>query len=463
MQQIYLNITKRTFDLIIVGGGIAGSIAAVAAGRLGLSVLLIEEQGFLGGCLTASGTGPMMTFHAGKQQVIRGIPDELIERLKAKQLSVGHIPDSTGYTYSVTPFDAEGMKRELELMSLDSGVTILYHASVIAASVANQRIVSVTVFSCGQTLEFFSDYFIDASGDADLAYLCDAPWVQGRACDNKDQPMTLNFKLYDVDIAAIRTLMERDVSLFPFLATRAKGLEKTASRLSCSGFVDIMKQGRANGAFHFDRDIVLFFETNTESEVIVNMTRVLGENPVDAFSLSRAEIEGRRQMWELFAFLKSRIPGFSQAKLVSSGPSIGIRSSRRIIGLYMLTADDIVSAKKFPDMISLCGYPIDIHSPDGTCTEHRFLAEGAYYGIPYRCLQSNTVKNLLAAGRNISCEFEALASLRVSPSAAAIGQAAGTAAALAFLHKIDYAAVDSTALRQLLRENKACVDEIDEN
>ena len=109
-------------------------------------------------------------------------------------------------------------------------------------------------------------------------------------------------------------------------------------------------------------------------------------------------------------------------------------------------------------MISLCGYPIDIHSPDGTNTDHKFLVEGAYYGIPYRCLQSATIKNLLAAGRNISCEFEAHASLRVSPSAAAIGQAAGSAAALAFLHKTDYGSVDVSALRRLLAENKACVD-----
>ena len=450
--------TKNKFDLIIAGGGIAGSMAAIAAGRQNLKVLLLEEQGFLGGSLTACGTGPMMTFHAGERQVIRGIPDELIERLKEKKLSVGHIPDSTGYTYSVTPFDAEGMKRELELMVFESGGTVLYHASVIGASVSENRITSVKVFSCGSTLEFFSDYFIDASGDADLAYLCGAPCVQGRRGDNKDQPMTLNFKLYDIDIARIRGLMEKDVSLFPFLSARKRGLEKTAVRLSCSGFVDLMKKGRAQGEFDFDRDIVLFFETNTESEVIVNMTRVSGENPVDAFSLSRAEAEGRRQMWELFYFLKKAIPGFAHAKFACSGPNIGIRSSRRIVGLYSLTADDIVSAKKFPDMISLCGYPIDIHSPDGTNTDHKFLAEGAYYGVPYRCLQSATIRNLLAAGRNISCEFEAHASLRVSPSAAAIGQAAGSAAALAFLHKTDYGSVDVSALRRLLAENKACVD-----
>lgn len=451
---------KNEFDLIVAGGGIAGAMAAIAAGREGLSVLLIEEQGFLGGSLTSCGTGPMMTFHAGNRQVIRGLPDELIQRLKKKELSVGHIPDSTGYTYTVTPFDSEGMKRELELMAAEAKVTILYHAVIIDATVsqAESKIKSVKIFSCGNIYEFFSDYFIDATGDADLAYVSGAEYIQGRTNDNKDQPMTLNFKLYNVDINKIRKLMENNVNLFPFLAQREKGLEKTAVRLSCSGFVDLMKQGRKNGEFNFDRDIVLFFETNTEAEVIVNMTRVLGENPVDVFSLSRAEIEGRRQMWELFYFLKKYIPGFENSQLVQSGPNIGIRSSRRIIGEYTLTADDIISARKFPDMISLCGYPIDIHSPDGTDTDHRFLAEGAYYGIPYRCLQSSSIKNLLAAGRNISCEFEAHASLRVSPSAGAIGQAAGTAAALAFFNKIDYSQVDIIELRRLLTQNNACVD-----
>ena len=122
------------FDCIVAGGGIAGSLAAASAGRMGLSVLLAEEQGALGGSMTSSGTGPMMTFHAGSTQVIRGITDELVRRLVKKGLSPGHTVDSTGYTYTVTPFDAEGFKRELELMCLEAGVTILYHSSIESVS-----------------------------------------------------------------------------------------------------------------------------------------------------------------------------------------------------------------------------------------------------------------------------------------------------------------------------------------
>ena len=113
--------TELRYDVVVAGGGIAGTLAAVAASRHGAKVLIVEETGSLGGCLTTCGTGPMMTFHAGDKQVIKGLGDELIERLKAKKLSPGHTVDSTGYTYTVTPFDAEGMKRELELMAIESG------------------------------------------------------------------------------------------------------------------------------------------------------------------------------------------------------------------------------------------------------------------------------------------------------------------------------------------------------
>ncbi len=438
------------YDLIIAGGGIAGSLAAVAAAREGISVLLVEEQGFLGGSLTACGTGPMMTFHAGSTQVIQGLPEELIMRLVTKGLSPGHIVDSTGYTYSVTPFDAEGMKRELELMVAEAGATLLFHTTIAAVEKGSDNgITAMELLSCGTRFMVRASYFVDATGDGDLIAMAGAPYTQGRAKDGKDQPMTMNFKLVDVDIDHIRALMDTEVSLFPFLAPKA-GLHKQAQRLSCSGFQEIMRNGIASGEITFDRDIVLVFETNARNEVIVNMTRVNGENPVQPFSLSRAEQEGRRQVWELYAFLRRRVPGFSKARLTQSGPRIGIRSSRRLLGLYQLTVADVLNQTRFPDAISTCGYPIDVHSPDGAATDSVFLPDGASYTIPYRCLLNAVVPNLLAAGRNISCEFDAHASLRVSPSCGAIGQAAGAAVALAVRSGKELQHLDIDALRTLL-------------
>ena len=442
------------FDCIVAGGGIAGSLAAASAGRMGLSVLLAEEQGALGGSMTSSGTGPMMTFHAGSTQVIRGITDELVRRLVKKGLSPGHTVDSTGYTYTVTPFDAEGFKRELELMCLEAGVTILYHSSIESVSLCAGRAESVSLLSCGKKLSARAPYFIDATGDGDLIFQAGVPYAEGRDSDGKDQPMTMNFRLSNVDIDSIRALMDKDASLFPFLKSKI-GIQKKASRLSCSGFEDIMKDGIKKGEITFDRDIALFFETNTRDEVIVNMTRINGESPVDPFGISRAETEGRRQVWELYAFMKKHIPGFARAHLIASGPSVGVRSSRRMKGIYTITADDILSARRFDDAVVAFGYPIDIHSSDGAATDSRFLKDGEYYTIPYRTLINASVPNIMAAGRDISASFEAQASTRLSPCCGALGEAAGVAAAIAKRHGCLPIDVPTGELRAALEERGA--------
>ena len=449
--------TIDSYDVIVCGAGIAGSVAAIAAGRMGANVLVIEEEGYPGGSLTAMGTGPMMTFHAGEKQAVRGITDEMIKRLKAKHLSPGHIIDSTGYTYTVTPFSAEGMKRELELMMLEAGVTLLYHTVITGAEVCEGTLASLTCFSCGETMKVSGKVFIDATGDGDVLHMAGAPYKQGRDSDGKDQPMTMNYKIMGVDIAHIRELMEKTPEIFPFLYPKA-GIQKQAPRLSFSGFQDIMKQAIADGEITFDRDIVLCFETDAEGEVIVNMSRILDENPVDPFSLSRAETEGRRQVWELFEFMKRKVPGFENTRLLTTGPRVGIRSSRRLVGNYTLTAEDILDETKFADGVAAYGYPIDIHSADGTETDSRFLRDGGYYTIPYRCLISDRLPNLMAAGRNISASFEAQASTRTSPCCGALGHAAGAAAALAVSAGVLPTKVDVQALRAALSAQGAVVD-----
>ena len=445
------------YEVVIVGGGVAGTMAAVAASRHGARTLLVEETGQLGGSLTTCGTGPMMTFHAGDMQVIKGLGEELVSRLKYKGLSPGHTVDSTGYTYTVTPFDTEGMKRELELMLLESGAEVLYHAKIVSSDVASSKAEAITVASMGYLIHISAKVFIDATGDAILLKLAGVPVVSGRTGDGVNQPMTMNFKLSGVDIPVIRELMEKDVQLFPFLAPHEKGLEKKAVRLSFSGFQDIMKAAIASGELDIDRDIVLCFETNNLNEVIVNMTRIHGLDPLDPFDISTAETEGRRQVWEMYEFLKKRIPGFSNAVLLTSGPRVGVRSSGRMVGVYSITAEDILSEKKADDGIACCGYPIDIHS-DGAETKSTFLRWGGYYSIPYRCLINSKVLNIMAAGRDISSTFEAHASLRLSPCCMATGQAAGTAAANAVEKGVLPTDVDVLELRESLRKDGAVID-----
>lgn len=443
-------------EIVVMGCGIAGSMAAAAAARMGKRVLAIDEAGYPGGALTAMGTGPMMTFHAGREQVIRGLPQELIDRLMAAGESPGHCVDSTGYTYTVTPFSSEGMKTALEQMMLEAGVTLLYHTTVIDARVRDGRLESIECFACGRRFEVCAEVFIDATGDADVLALAGVPFALGREPDGKDQPMTMNFKVCNVDTTRIRAVMAEHPEQFPHLAPRA-GIERQALRLSVYGFDGLVREAACAGELTVERDTVLCFETNTPGEMIVNMSRVTGENPIDPLSLSRAETEGRRQVREIFTFLKARVPGFEEARLELSGPGIGVRSSRRMLGDYVLTAEDILANRLFEDDIAVCGYPIDIHSSDGAETTSRFLRWGTVYGIPYRCLTNSVVSNLMAAGRDISCTFEAQASTRVSPCCAALGHAAGAAAALAVQNGCRPHAVDMRRLRETLEKQGAYI------
>lgn len=444
-------------EIAVLGCGIAGCMAAAAAARMGRNVLAIDEAGFPGGALTAMGTGPMMTFHAGQEQVIRGLGQELIDRLTAMGASPGHCVDSTGYTYTVTPFSAEGMKIALERMMLEAGVTILYHTAVIGAQVKDGRLTGVECFSCGRRFEVRAQVFIDATGDGDVLALAGVPFAQGRGEDGRDQPMTMNFKVSGVDTDRIRAIMAEQPERFPHLAPKA-GIERQARRLSVYGFDELVQAAHETGELTVDRDTVLCFETNTPGEMIVNMSRITGESPLDPLSLSRAETEGRRQVQEIFAFLKRRVPGFEAAQLEMSGPGVGVRSSRRMLGDYVLTAEDILANRRFEDGIALCGYPIDIHSSDGAETKSRFLPWGTAYAIPYRCLTNGKVPNLMAAGRNISCTFEAQASTRVSPCCSAVGHAAGAAAALAVTGKCLPREIDVGQLRKTLKAQGAVVE-----
>jgi hypothetical protein len=453
-----VSMKNLAYEVVVLGGGIAGALAAVASARTGAKTLVVEETGCLGGTLTNAGTGPMMTFHAGDKQVIRGLGEELIARMKAKHLSPGHTVDSTGYTYTVTPFDSEGMKRELELMTLEAGVTLLYHASLVSVSVAKKRATSLEVVSGGNLLSIKGSVFIDASGDGVLLYKAGVSTVSGRESDGKNQPMTMNLKVSGVDIKEIRSLMERDLTYFPTLAQHPKGREKQALRLSFSGFTPIVRKAIEDGELTIDRNVVLCFETNTPGEVIVNMTRVNGLDPLDPLDLSLAEIEGRRQAWEVFAFLKKHIPGFSNSVFLNTASRIGVRSSRRMVGVYTLTVDDIISERKFEDAISCNGYPVDIHSSDDAYSKTVFMRKGGYYTIPYRCLVNREIPNILAAGRDISCTFDAHASLRVSPSCSALGQAAGTAAALAVKNGVNPLDLDVSELQECLLVSDAVLE-----
>lgn len=422
---------ETQYDVIVAGGGVSGTVAAIAAGRMGAKVLIVEQSGYLGGALTGCGVGPMMTFHAGEKQVIRGIMEEIVERLKNDGYSTGHIYDTMQYISYLTPFNAEGLKVVLDEMTEEAGCQVLFHTFIGGALCEDDRITELRVYNKDGRHRLSAAVYIDATGDGDVASFVGAPMTKGRESDGAAQPMTMNMKYVNVDTEAIKNHIRNHIEDF----SRHQGNEElmdTVSRFSFCGFQEEFRAAEARGELEIKREDVLCFETDRPGEYIVNTTRIIEHDAVNAYSLSDAEVVGRRQCRQLDKFLRAHVPGFEHALLEFTGPSVGVRGSRQLDGKYTLTADDILKRREFDSVIAHSAYPIDIHNPKGLGTDSRFLSEkGTYYSIPYETLYCEEITNLLVAGRCISASFEAQAAIRTTPTAGALGHAAGVAAALA--------------------------------
>lgn len=404
-----------TSDVLVCGGGPGGLCAAVSAARNGADTMLVERYGFLGGAATNMLVYPFMTRFAGNEQIIDGLLQEIIERLDAKG----------GYGGPDRPymFDNELLKIVADEMCVESGVKLLFHTSVLRANTNSGRIESVRVHNKTGEQTISAGMYVDGTGDADLAYLAGVPCEKGRAGDGLAQPMTLNFRMHGVDKS------------------------KMPSR---EAITEIYLKARAEGRIECPRNDVLWFHTMRDDEIHFNTTRVIRCDATNAEELTRAEIEARRQVSHYIDFLRSDVPGFENAHLQMMAPQIGIRESRRIVGEYVLTAEDLLSARKFEDCIARGSYSVDIHDPDGGGTVIKRLPPGESYDIPYRSLVPKKIDNLLVAGRPISSTHEAHSAIRVMPIAAAIGEAAGAAAALAVRNKTTPRQLDVTELRSVL-------------
>lgn len=401
------------YDVIVIGGGPAGVAAAISSARLGQKTLIIENGNALGGAINHMLVLPFMEYFTpigqekpGKPRMLlaRGIFKEITERLYALTEEL----EGENARFNRLPmffFNDEYMKIVLSRMVREAGAEVLYHAKFLDCVAEDCEIKSIRVAVTSGILTFTADEYIDCTGDAEVAYQAGFPTRLGRDSDHLCQPMTLCFRVGQIDVPTFREHRREMHHLY--------------------------LEAKERGEIHNPREDVLYFDTVDPSVIHFNTTRVIKRNPVDPFDLTKAEEEAREQVFEMYRFLRKYVPGCEKAVLLSSAAHIGVRESRMIDGEYILNQEDLIACRKFDDGIAACNYDIDIHNPEGSGTTHYFFKPYTYYTIPYRCLVPKNSRNLLVAGRCISSTHEAQASYRVIPYAATLGEAAGVAAAIA--------------------------------
>ncbi len=425
---------RREVDVAICGGGVSGVVAALSAARQGASVALVESHGFLGGTNTAAqvnGVGGWQ-YDLDGAPLIDGVPLEImgriaelggdrdvVDRIKTPVENPDYKAGGLGCFWLRT--NPEHTKLVLDRMMAEAGVYVLLHASATEPILSNSQILGVLVESKSGREAILAKVSVDCTGDGDIAARAGAEFAIGRPEDNACQPMTM---IYTVANAQQ-----------PRLWYGAREHDPEADPLRRNRYEAAVRVARERGEFVRNPNDVFCAATPLDvadpSTLAVNFTRVQGRLSTDADALTQAEIEGREQVQEAVAFMRKYMPGCENAYLASTAPHIGIRESRRILGDYVLTGDDVRGSADFDDGIARGIYLLDIHNPTDYGRPSSLVLLDAPYSIPYRSLLPRGLDGLLLAGRCISGDHIALASFRVQSHAMAIGQAAGTAAALA--------------------------------
>jgi hypothetical protein len=439
-------------DVAVIGSGPGGIAAAVAAARQGVKVLLVERLGFLGGQL---GSGlPFLAFlDMHQRQVVGGLAQKLVEDLDKLGGTAGHqyCPlhlSSTTVNQFYTRILCFQWAKEL-------GIQLLMHCELSGAEVSGGRLKSVTVSGKGKAFEIEAKVFIDGTGDGDLGFMSGASFEIGQEKTGLLQPPTLMFNLSGVNFDRFADYISAHPEELPYntwLPHLKPGYDGAFFKKN-PGHIFVGLQGllgrlRAEGKCPVSRDTIIYIRQPIPGTVAVNTIRILNFDGSNIHDLSRGEMEAHLQILPLIELFKKNIPGFEDAYLTSINPGIGVRESRRIMGIKKLTGEDVSAGRIPEDSIGLFSYFIDIHSGDGAETYTKAVEEP--YGVPYGCTVSKDLEGLMMTGRCISTDATALGSARIMTLCMAIGEGAGTGAALAVQQGISPAKVDPKEVRKIL-------------
>lgn len=433
--------SRKVYDVIVSGGGPAGVAAAISAARAGGRVLLLERYGFCGGMATTALVNPWAghAWHdhvdeqgARRASLIGGIFREVVVKLRQG--------DGFGSALSDSAFDEELLKHVYDELLAEAGVTVRYHSYIRSVEMDGNRISGVSVLSKGGEETISGRQFIDASGDADLAALAGCEFSVGRPEDGLMQAMTVSFRMANVD--------KREMI--------ATGSLRKARALVEPYFQKALASGELVYPY---RNFIHFYDYPRPGVLHFNMTRINKVSGLNVEDLSTAETEGRRQAYLMGNWLRKTVPWFSQSYVEKIACQVGVRETRHVTGKYMMTQEDIVQARKFPDGITRSRYFIDIHNPAGAKDVHQQEGQKGkvlagygppandFYEVPFRCMVPLECPNLLVACRALSATHEAAAAVRVMATMHGIGEAAGIAAAAAAADGTSVQDVDGSWVR----------------
>jgi hypothetical protein len=458
--------TRPESDVIVCGGGTAGAIAAIAAARTGASTLLIDQAGTVGG-MAGTGMSFLGVSDASGRRALGGIGAELFQRLEGFGAAFRDRFDPQ--VASVTSADPLALQQTLLAMLAEAGVRCLLHSFCVDALVEQGRLRGIVLANKAGLEIALAKAVVDATGDGDIAARAGARVLLGREPDALMQPVTRIFRVAQVDLAEMFAYLRAHPEEMSLPDHWEGGADYSVDILQAASvvidaFPALVAEARAAGELTVPRDRIGIETSPVPGTVTINATRVHQVDGTDPDALSRAEVETQRQMFEVFQFLRRRVPGFRDARLLGAAHQVGVRETRHVLGAYVLTLDDVLAGRAFPDTVARGAYPVDLHDVQaGARVLGRPVAGSGVtlrrieraYGIPLRCLIPTGVEGLLVAGRAISATHEAAGSVRGQAVCMATGHAAGTVAALASRSGASPRRIDVAGAQDLLRQQGA--------